>query len=262
MGWWTDLAEAHPGTPNQGGPMYEQYGMVLHIAEGYYEGTIAWQMNPTAQTSSHFIVAKDGRVTQMVDTDIAAWTQRAGNGYWLSVECEGFVPDELTDPQMEAIAALFARGAREYGYPMEVTDTPYEEGLGHHSMGAENGVDWGHSACPGEAIKAQKPQIVARAKEDDVSAKDVWTYDIDPSGKAYTAGGAAWTVYNRTDYLANNFAPWVTDTLGELTGQLNQTSRDNRVLGDRIHRLATVLVLVTIVMVIAVGVLGGVVAFS
>jgi hypothetical protein len=96
----------------------------------------------------------------------------------------------------------------------------------------------------------------------DVSAEEVWTYDIDPSGKTYTAGGAAWTVYNRTDYLANTFAPWVTDTLGELSTQLSQASRDNRELGDRVHRLATVLILVSMVMALAVAVLGGLVAFS
>jgi hypothetical protein len=30
-------------------------------------------------------------------------------------------------------------------------------------MGAESGVDWGHSACPGTVMKSQKPAILARA---------------------------------------------------------------------------------------------------
>jgi N-acetylmuramoyl-L-alanine amidase len=235
--------------------MWEQNGFVLHIAEGYYEGTIAWQMNPASGVSSHFIVAKDGRITQMVDTAIAAWTQRGGNGYWLSIEFEGFVPDPLTAAQLEAAARLFRKGHEVYGYPLQVTDTPYGEGLGHHSMGAECGVDWGHSECPGEAIKAQKPEIVARAKGDDVGAQDVWSWDIDPSNNIYSAGGVAWTVFKRTDYLANTFAPQVIEALDEQS-QINQE------MGDRMHRLGSVLVLMAIILVIAIGTLAGVVAFG
>lgn len=262
MGWWSDIAFPNPGTPNQGGPMIEQHGLVLHIAEGYYEGTISWQMNPASGISSHFVISKSGEITQMVDTDITAWTQKGGNGYWLSAEFEGFVPDELTDEQLDAAARLFARGAQEYGYPLQVTDSPYGEGLGHHSMGAECGVDWGHSQCPGESIKAQKPQIVERAMGDDVSARDVWTYDIDPSGNTYSAGGAAWTVYSRTDYLANDFAPAVIDAIGEMGSQLGQATKDNQQLGDRVHRLGTLVVILAVVMVVAVSVLGGLVAFD
>lgn len=163
MGWWTDLAEKHAGTPNHGGPMVEQRGAVEHIAAGTYAGTIAWQMNPTAQVSSHFIVAKDGRITQMLDTTVTAWTQQLGNGHWVSIENEGQVGDSLTPQQVEASAQLFARGHREHGWLLQIADAPSGRGLGHHSMGAENGVQWGHSACPGAPIKAQKPAIVARA---------------------------------------------------------------------------------------------------
>jgi hypothetical protein len=36
-------------------------------------------------------------------------------------------------------------------------------GLGHHSMGCD--YNWGHCDCPGDAIIAQKPQILNRAIE-------------------------------------------------------------------------------------------------
>ncbi|WFE20843.1 peptidoglycan recognition family protein [Solwaraspora sp. WMMD937] len=175
MGIWTDLATWRGPTVNSGngtGALNEpedrldaHHGIVVHIAAGYFEGTIAWQRNPASRVSSHFVVAKDGRIAQMVDTEIRAWTQRAGNRTWLSIENEGFLPDRLTAPQLEANAQLLARSHLEHGVPVRNANSPRERGLGHHSMGAENGFDWGHSQCPGPAIVAQKPTIVARAAQ-------------------------------------------------------------------------------------------------
>lgn len=155
--------------------MTEYRGLVMHIAAGYYEGTISWQRNPKSKVSSHFIGGrKPGQLAQIVDTSHVAWTQSDGNGHWLSYEAEGFLPGhplwvpgwhELSAAQIESAARVFARGHREYGYPLQLAGTPAGHGLGYHSMGAENGYDWGHSACPGAAIKAQLPLVVARAKQ-------------------------------------------------------------------------------------------------
>ncbi|MFI6757690.1 N-acetylmuramoyl-L-alanine amidase [Micromonospora sp. NPDC050417] len=175
MALWTDLATWRGPTVNSGDGdrngneatdrMIEHRGLVLHIAEGYFEGTIAWQKNPSSRVSSHFVVAKDGRIAQMVDTDIRSWAQRSGNPTWLSVENEGFVPGALTAQQVEANARLLVRANQIYDVPLQIATSPSGRGLGHHSMGAENGVDWGHPQCPGPAIIAQKPDIVARALE-------------------------------------------------------------------------------------------------
>jgi hypothetical protein len=59
---------------------------------------------------------------------------------------------------------------------------------------------------------------------DDVTAKDVWNYDVDPSGKAYTAGGVQWTTFQRTDYLANQFAPAITKAVSDLAAQVKALS--------------------------------------
>lgn len=165
MARWSDLATWRGPTPNHGGLMLEQRGVVVHIAEGSFEGTISWCKNPDSDVSAHFIVAADGRIAQMVDTDITAWTQRDGNGHWLSIENEGHTPGALTAAQVDANAAILARAHREYGVPLQLATSPDGRGLGHHSMGAENGANWGHSRCPGPAIIAQKPVILARAIE-------------------------------------------------------------------------------------------------
>lgn len=175
MNRWTDLAtwrgptvnegdgDGHPGEPED--HRSETRGLVLHIAEGSGPGTISWQLNPSAQVSSHFVVDLDGSITQMVDLDDRAWTQIEGNRAWLSVENAGHTPHPLTDAQVEANAQLLARCHTAFGVPLELATSPSGRGLGHHSMGAESGVNWGHSDCPGPAIKAQKPAILARAIE-------------------------------------------------------------------------------------------------
>lgn len=175
MARWTDLAEWRGPTENHGGPMIEVRGLVIHIAVGSFEGTISWCRNPASDVSAHFVVARDGRIAQVVDTDVTAWTQRAGNGHWLSVEFEGYPTSPLTAAQVTACARLFARVCQVYGVPVKATGSPTGRGLGHHSMGAEHGVDWGHDQCPGELIKAQKPAIVDRAQqllEDDMQLDD------------------------------------------------------------------------------------------
>lgn len=175
MTLWPDIGAYVGPTPNRNaGGMVEYRGLVLHIASGFYDGTIAWQHNSNANVSSHFIVARDGRCVQMVDTADVAWAERAGNAHWLSVELEGFAPEDslhathqgweiATPQQVEVCARILAKMHAVYGVPLQLASSPSGQGLGHHSMGAESGVDWGHSLCPGVAIKAQKPAILARA---------------------------------------------------------------------------------------------------
>lgn len=168
MSRWTDITTWRGPTPNMNvGGMMEWRGLVVHIAEGTFEGTIAWQKNATAQVSSHFIVGTDGAIAQMVDTADKAWTQRAGNGHWLSVENAGFSPNALTSAQLDANAKLLARAHQQYGVPLQVAVDPNGHGLGHHSMGGTGCTqwDWGHCDCPGDAIIAQKQAIVDRAKQ-------------------------------------------------------------------------------------------------
>lgn len=207
MARWSDIAPWVGPTINEGDGdgrpgesddrLSDVRGLVLHIASGFFDGTVAWQRNPNANVSSHFIFGRDGRRAQMVDTADRAWTQRSGNGTWLSVELEGFAPDDalhrthpgwerLTDAQIEACALLFAKMHQVYGaakVPLQLATSPAGRGLGHHSMGAESGYDWGHSQCPGAAIKAQKPLILARAKQIVAGTKPVQVAGVAPAGQ-------------------------------------------------------------------------------
>lgn len=141
----------------------EYWWLVEHIADGYFMGTISWQRNRRSGVSSQFVTSRTGRIAQLVDTHDRAWTQRAGNPRAISVENEGFTGQALTPEQVTANARIFAWVHLTHGIPLQVTDTPARKGLGHHSMGAETGANWGHDQCPGTRIKAQKPLIVRGA---------------------------------------------------------------------------------------------------
>jgi len=180
---WTDLAEWRGPTPNVGGKMIEQRGMVVHIAEGSYEGTIAYQKNRGASVSSHFVVANstdavDGKIAQVVDLDVTAWTQIDGNGHWVSVENSGFSPNKLSPAQFESNAQLYARGMREFGWPSHLATSPADVGLAYHGLACAgpggdprapwtvqntSGQTWGHCDCPGAGVISQLPAMLMRA---------------------------------------------------------------------------------------------------
>lgn len=174
MGRWEDIALWQgPAADNFGDGdwaegeaadrMSAHRGLVIHIAEGTYAGTNAWEKNPASDISSHWVLAKDGRCTQMVDTDDRPWTQGDGNSEWLSVECEGYSGEYLTDGQIMVLARLLAKAHQVYGVPLQLADSPYGYGLGWHGMG---GADWGgHYSCPGDEIISQRPEIISLAIE-------------------------------------------------------------------------------------------------
>lgn len=151
-----------PVNHDVGGVTRPPQGMVLHIAQGTYQGTIGWEHNPAAQVSSYFVVGPEGQITQLVDLANKAWTESNGNDHWIGVEFAGFVPQALTPAQVEAAAQILVWLHAVYLVPIQATDDPVNgHGLGWHGMG---GASWGgHFGCPGPAIVAQRPQILARA---------------------------------------------------------------------------------------------------
>lgn len=211
-------------SPNKGGAMSGHRGIVLHIAQGYYQGTINWQMNPdqryadgtSVNTCSTWVIGRErGEWAQMVDTDLIAWCQRAGSRIWLSIELAGFLPAGPTPWQVEACAHLLAWSAVRYDHPIAVANDPTGYGLGHHSMDREwLGEEWGHDSCPGAAIIAAKSTIVQRARalaageETDMSLTEpqdnalgeAWATSValrdgtpvPPAGNH--SGGAAWVI--------------------------------------------------------------------
>jgi len=173
MARWGDIAAWRQAADNfgdgdyttgePGDRMLAVVGVTLHVAEGTGPGTISWCSNPGSDIGPHFVVDRDGAITQMVDTDDYSWCQAAGNRYWLSVENAGWSGQPLTAPQVEANARILAKAHQVYGVPLQAADRPDGRGLGWHGMG---GAAWGgHYNCPGDPIKAQRPAIIAMAQQ-------------------------------------------------------------------------------------------------
>lgn len=165
---------------------YKPCLIVWHIAEGTYSGTIAWEQNPQSQTSSHFVLGKNGEITQLVPLEMAAWTQgivkspthayvKAHSGvnpnlYCISIECEGKWSEtkgKLTGKQLEAAAYLTS-------YIVEEVDRIYGEEIpidrahmiGHCEI---NSVTRPH--CPGELFQYDELISMANGKQPDTDAQ-------------------------------------------------------------------------------------------
>lgn len=164
MAIWPKASYLGPPDANWAGSMSEFRGLVWHIAEGSYQGTISWQKNPIADVSSHFVIGLNaGEIAQMLDTTQTAWTQSAGNGHWVSVEFAGFATGQLTAAQFEAGAQLYAWLVQVHGVPVQLAETPSGRGLGWHGMG---GAAWGnHPGCPGPANVALRPSNLVRVAQ-------------------------------------------------------------------------------------------------
>jgi len=99
--------------------------IVLHVEEGYDQGTISWFQNPASQVSAHYVVrSSDGRVTQMVRTrDIA---RHAGNWsinmHGIGIEQEGFALEGATwfsEPMYRSTARLVRYLADRFDVPLD-----------------------------------------------------------------------------------------------------------------------------------------------
>lgn len=145
--------------------------------------------NPASQTSSHFVLGKNGEITQLVPLNMAAWTQgvdpnkdmkptnayvKAHKGinpnlYCISIECEGKWSEtkgKLTDKQLEAAAYLTSYIVEEvdriYGVEIPVDR---EHMIGHCEI---NSVTRPH--CPGELFPYDKISMV-NGKQPDTGAQ-------------------------------------------------------------------------------------------
>ncbi|NUP69021.1 MAG: nucleoside transporter [Nonomuraea sp.] len=100
--------------------------IVIHVAQGYYAGTISWFQNPNRSpeqlVSSHYVVrSSDGDITQMVREKDIAFHVLNWNSRSVGIEHEGFVSDAtwFTDAMYRSSAALTRNIADRYGIPKD-----------------------------------------------------------------------------------------------------------------------------------------------
>ena len=152
-------------SPNHGGDISGvRRFIVIHGTYGGYAGSVSWLCSPHSGASAHFVVGKGGKVAQLIDTNLKSWANIAANGSSVTIEFETLHGEALTAAQLDAGARLIGDIHHETGIPIQVTDEPANgTGVAYHGLGAAHGINWGHPACPGPAILAQRPELVKRA---------------------------------------------------------------------------------------------------
>lgn len=179
--------------------------IVCHICDGTYEGTKAWFLNSASQTSSHFIVSKNGMICQCVPLDKMAWCNGTtdataanstvplvkslkgnANQYSVSIEFEGYwskTKGELTDDQLDSgvwlIEYIRDRVKSIYGNEIQFDR---EHIIGHNEINPVMRAN-----CPGERF--QWPEIMAMLsseKEDNVAYRiQLGYFEIKSNADAY-----------------------------------------------------------------------------
>ncbi|MFC7309531.1 N-acetylmuramoyl-L-alanine amidase [Streptomyces monticola] len=160
-GWMPGVRRRQLRRNFSSGGRVAQRGLILHVQEGEVS-PFKWFSTAAAKSSSHFWVSEKGGIEQYVSVLDRAWTQAQGNDEWASVETSGFATQPLTSAQINAVARIYAWGARAYGWPLSVTDSAKGRGLGTHSIG---GKRWGGHKCPGPLRARNREAILARARE-------------------------------------------------------------------------------------------------
>jgi hypothetical protein len=169
-GWLTGpISISHHMTPNRydSGFAARARGVVQHTEDGFEAGTFATFMDPGSQVSAFFSVSEAGDAHQYlpVGRGFVAWAQMAGNPGWYSCECEDKRRSgtPMTDIQLTVFAQIYSALAERDGFGYTVTDnTASGRGLITHGDG---GNAWGgHPDCPGRVRRAQRPEILARAR--------------------------------------------------------------------------------------------------
>ncbi|MFF1406586.1 N-acetylmuramoyl-L-alanine amidase [Streptomyces sp. NPDC058294] len=97
--------------------------VVVHVTQGGYASAVKVFQDPAHGAAAHYVVRRDGRVTQLVrELDVAFHAgNREYNERSVGIEHEGFVEDasSFTDALYTASARLTAAICRRYGIPAD-----------------------------------------------------------------------------------------------------------------------------------------------
>ena len=107
--------------------------IVIHVTDGSYAGAVAWFLNPQSHVSSHYVVSREGDITQVVARRDIAWHSgnHVMNADSIGIEHEGMTDDPagFTDAEYRASAHLVAWLVHVYDIPIDRTHI-----LGHSDV--------------------------------------------------------------------------------------------------------------------------------
>jgi hypothetical protein len=148
-------------------------GAVVHVIVGSAQSALSEFGRPGAELSAHFIVCgpgdawPDGHILQVLDTDLVAYAQEAGNWpptSYFAIEFSGFTNMAMSAAQVSSGASILAWGAEEHGFGLTGPVPHGKHGVTTHCN--PNGTPdpaWGDHSCPGPIRLAQIPEMIAQA---------------------------------------------------------------------------------------------------
>jgi hypothetical protein len=128
---------------------HEIHYIVIHVTDGSYAGAVAWLTNPQARVSAHYVISREGDISQLVARRDIAW--HSGNHLMnadsIGIEHEGMTDDPagFTDEEYRASAHLVAWLVHVYDIPInrghiighadvpDPTDPTQGGGIDHHT---------------------------------------------------------------------------------------------------------------------------------
>jgi N-acetylmuramoyl-L-alanine amidase-like protein len=170
--------------------------ITVHTMVGTVAGTEAF-FSPSGRPYSHFGAGGDGKIRQWQDLQFRAASDKDGNPFSISIECEDHGPGfpawsgsdvpRFTPAQADALVRLLSWLCHRFGLPKRAigSSCPHERGIGWHRLGIDpwrqpNCLKWSKSrgkACPGDRRIAQLrneiiPRVSSPPEVDDVTPQD------------------------------------------------------------------------------------------
>lgn len=136
-------------TPNTSSRKRAKIQFIILHSTGYsgttqYEGSVSWLCNPKSKVSAHYVIARDGRITQLAQCADATW--HAGVSEWqgrkninscsigIEMEHSDKNHDDWPDTQMYALASMVH-------LLMEKFNIPVANVIGHKDIAPGRKVD-------------------------------------------------------------------------------------------------------------------------
>ena len=114
-------------------------------------GTIAWFKDPISQVSAHYVIARDGKIYQMVRDGDKAWHAKGANTDSIGIEHSAAAGEQMTSPQEQSSIALIKWLLSEY--KLRAT------AIHGHRFTPENA---GSTDCPGELFGAATESAITQ----------------------------------------------------------------------------------------------------
>jgi hypothetical protein len=150
---------------NHGGAMAKGRPITVTMHHAVANGSLFNVFNGSRKASTHFLIFKNGKAEQYVDTNVISWGGVNHNPYCISVETEGCtVPPNYAEPMTEAMINTFARllawANKTHGIPLVKSESVSQPGFNYHRVrdaGAATG-------CPCNVRLNMRDEIIRRAK--------------------------------------------------------------------------------------------------